>query len=327
MAKIKFFNKEKVAGFIGEGLETGAKALDEADFFQNDGYFSIIPFSKLVSFIGNRIIMIADPNKAFIKAFSFAYYSTFGKALRMYNIDPESSEEALEKLKKGIPEEIKAEDFNLGDFGSNPLVFAYNRLYADFLEKCQVSALLLDKVMHYVSQYLELNFHLLLENSPITYKKYIDLISTESYKLFSKIKQKNRYESDLKNEFLMPVFQDETGMSLQDIYVEPGFRVHRYCLPGEHDKNDFYFREDRGFDELKAFTGSLHDIVYRLLRGEQVPGLKCNTAKIIFVLGYPGQGKSSFCKKTLFDLFSDKRIPGKNVFFSSLSESFNPLSF
>ena len=51
MGKIKFFDKEVTAGFIGEGLEIAAKATDEFDLCQHDGLLSIIPFGRLANYL------------------------------------------------------------------------------------------------------------------------------------------------------------------------------------------------------------------------------------------------------------------------------------
>jgi hypothetical protein len=309
MAKIKFFDKEKVAGFLGESLEFTAKVVDDFDLFKHDGLLSAIPLGKLVSFVGKNIVTIKDKDRAFQKAFSLAYFTTFGNALKRYNMDLECEEDDLKELKSEVFKEFKAEEFDIDHFYANIIVQFCKKKYSLFLSRSDAAESNINKVINYVGDYLELNFYDILEKFPDTYTNYSKFIKSKTYELSKQLARKNRFYNDLKNEFHAPLFHDETGMSLSDTYIEPGFRVHEYCFTDDYQKQKRDKHENKGFIEPAYYKKSVHQVVYDILKGNNpIKDLKCGGAHVIFILGYPGQGKSSFCRKTLNDIISEKIV-------------------
>lgn len=331
MGKIKFFDKEVTAGFIGEGLEIAAKATDVFDLFENDGLLSVIPFGQLAKFLGKKLFTIKDKDKAFQKAFSLAYFTTFANALKRYNADPECEKEDLDELKKKTGAAFRTDDFDINNFYDNEIVTKYRQVYENFLKGFGTGEPNITKIFKYVRDYLELNFYLILEKFPLTYKNYTYRLKTKSYEISRELNRKNRYYSDLKNEFTAPMFNDETGMSLADTYVEPGFRVHEYCTANSGKSNiwDWYKRYDRkGFVEHRSYKDSIHRFIYSLIKNNNpIEDLRCPGANVIFILGYPGQGKTSFCKKTMYDILSEQAAVDTRFYFVRFKDIKNVADF
>ena len=322
MGKIKFFDKEVTAGFIGEGLEIAAKATDVFDLFENDGLLSVIPFGRLANYLGKKLVTIKDKNKAFQKAFSLAYFTTFANALKRYNMEPECEKEDLDGLKEKFTAAVKTDDFDIDRFQDNEMVTTYKQVYEDFLKGCGIGEPNITKTFNYLRDYLELNFYLILEKFPLTYQNYTDSLKTKSYEITRELNRKNRYTNDLKNEFTAPMFNDETGMSLADTYVEPGFRVHEYCLSDYHKKSDWKKKDDQeGFLEHRLYEESIHQFIYSLIKkNKPIEDLRCPDAHVIFILGYPGQGKTSFCKKTMYDILSPQAAVNMPLYFVRIKD-------
>lgn len=105
-------------------------------------------------------------------------------------------------------------------------------------------------------------------------------------------------------------------MTLADIYIEPRFKVHEYCLSLKYLET--IKREEKYYTEsfYKIAQDNIHDFVYDLINGEKTYGeLRDSKCNLYFILGYPGQGKSSFCKKMLNDIIGFNKVVSKDVIF------------
>ena len=97
-------------------------------------------------------------------------------------------------------------------------------------------------------------------------------------------------------------------MTLADVYVEPSFRVFNECLIDEYGHNGYPFSN--------VSDESIHNFIHRHLETDLPNDIyKCISPNLFFILGYPGQGKSSFCKKMLNDTYSQKKPLNKEVHF------------
>ena len=174
-----------------------------------------------------------------------------------------------------------------------------------------------NKIINYRNDYLKIHFLRILENQKVVYEVLNNLFKSQSYEEILSVNHKDDYRESLKNLFNDIVLNDEKGMTLADIYVEPSFRVHEYCLNNsENDsegENNYSHQGSSGFIKINNF--SIHDFIYTHLNTELPDSYKCKSPNLFFILGYPGQGKSSFCKKFLFDTYSDNKSISKDVHF------------
>lgn len=151
-----------------------------------------------------------------------------------------------------------------------------------------------------------------IENKFKTVEKLKE-IETYLKREFGKIDEKDnlsKYNQELKQLYHETVLDDERGMTLSDIYVEPSFKIY---------KNAFDKSDDRFVDVKKSeFYGidkryDIHEFILDSLNNEN-PLSICVDRSIFLILGYPGQGKSSFCKRLIHDILSKKVNNQKSVF-------------
>ncbi|MDX1940741.1 MAG: pentapeptide repeat-containing protein [Saprospiraceae bacterium] len=129
-------------------------------------------------------------------------------------------------------------------------------------------------------------------------------------------KKWQEYNAQLISMYAQPVFGD-VQMSLADIYIEPDFRVHRRCV-AEKDGSDYIYDEDDFV--IPKNQGNLHQYLLELLNGKNPLNLEAEQSNFVLLLGQPGQGKTSFCKRTIFQLLTEHPNSVKRVFFVRLRD-------
>ncbi len=122
------------------------------------------------------------------------------------------------------------------------------------------------------------------------------------------------YYERLKSQFFETVMDDEKGMTLNGIYVEPSFKILEECFNKESKDA---VQNNTGNFTLNGDV-SIHDLLNKRFSKDNTYDfyLKEPKAKVSIILGYPGQGKTSMCNKLLFDLLTSPRE--KNVFYVKL---------
>jgi uncharacterized protein YjbI with pentapeptide repeats len=95
------------------------------------------------------------------------------------------------------------------------------------------------------------------------------------------------------------VLNDEKGMRLSDIFIEPDFGIFESCIK---DHPDF---EKKSFPNgFYPINHSIQDFALKLLSGQLTDHILSNQFVLSLILGYPGQGKTSFTKRLLHDLIA-----------------------
>ncbi|HRH49158.1 MAG TPA: SMEK domain-containing protein [Panacibacter sp.] len=165
------------------------------------------------------------------------------------------------------------------------------------------------------------------ENNLEKIKKVEKILSNQ----FSKIEEKENlssYFEKIKNFFYDIVMDDENGLTLDQIFVDPSFSIYassfkRDDLRIKNKTKNFLHVDDRY--KLLEFINDIFSNNNFLELSQ--------TYRLILLLGYPGQGKSSFCKKFLNDYILTNKVQDQNVFYFSLRNIrqirdfiFNPLN-
>jgi len=128
----------------------------------------------------------------------------------------------------------------------------------------------------------------------------------------------NEYHAERKkyNEKLVSLFDENVmnnkSIKLSELYVEPDFKIFNTCF----DKKDIRIekKDKTGFVTIK--DKNIHEFVYETIIYENTLQLP-KIPQVIFILGYPGQGKTSFCKRLLYDLLNTDNY-SKNIYFFRL---------
>lgn len=247
-----------------------------------------------------------------------AEYSIEMKAfLLLFN----TSRETNQQLAKAYGQEIINKKYSLVSFTANS-----NAEYKDFLQqKFVIKKEFFQNILHHDNTYLISSFHLFQkfcaelsiqlpdnirtsyyinfrENLSLEYQnnkgRYGDLVAFFSNPIslqndkFAKLLDK--YDSYKKN-FISPLQKEsESSETLQDLYVKPNFSVYK--------NNLVKILEDKS-ENFQTFSknSTIHDYFEKyFLISNKNEKLKDNY-DMVFVLGQPGQGKTSFCYKLLYD--------------------------
>ncbi len=139
---------------------------------------------------------------------------------------------------------------------------------------------------------------------------------TEEFEKLQKKENLSSYERELKSKFSEIVLNDPHGMILKDVYVEPCFHVH------ENSLTDFKKRRQNSSDPFEFSTSSsIHTWVNEVFINERSDLHKeLLKNRMLLLLGYPGQGKTSFCKKLLFDYITNKTDLSQSIFYFRLKD-------
>jgi len=173
----------------------------------------------------------------------------------------------------------------------------------------------------------DLYSHLHLENN-LEKLQLVEHYLSEQFGVIDKRANLGAYFNELKNFYYDLVIDDENGMTLDQVYIDPTFAVirssikkHYKIAPEAHDQKFFLLKPEY----------KIHDFVEDIFRGENV--LKLDVMQgLVLILGYPGQGKSSLCKKIMNNYISKGKTREKLIFYFPLRNVrqaknfiFNPL--
>lgn len=133
---------------------------------------------------------------------------------------------------------------------------------------------------------------------------------------FDKIEEKESltpYFKKLKNYIHEPILNDEKGLTLHEIYIEPSFSIFRNAVHTDKyttsNLGSIFFNVD---DRYK-----IHEFCDDLFAKRNPLDLKF-TSNVLVILGYPGQGKSSFCKRLLNNYLFNKKNQSKAIYYFQL---------
>ena len=91
------------------------------------------------------------------------------------------------------------------------------------------------------------------------------------------------------------------SMQLSDLYIEPDFKIHRRNLPKGN-----YTQDRDGFVTLPYHGEHLHDYIEKQFlfgqNGFDKVKIPATASRLLLLLGQPGQGKTSLCYRTIYDL-------------------------
>lgn len=276
-----------------DGMEIADKKDIFKDFFNgSDEFLSSSSWGNLIKFCAKKSIEISDINEAYYFTVFTAYLNTFKKALYYYGI----KENNFSIPKYNIKYNYKELDIN--SISSNKLVNDFHSIFKKFIDKNAQN-----KVIKYITNNIKLNFYKVIEDNPLVLDKYIKYMNSDIFKIEQNDFQKELYNIAIEQEYKDIVLADEKGLTLEDLYVEPYFRVFQkhFTKDDERYENKSYQSK---YCDVKNI--SLHAFITDTLNGENNLNLIMENVNTIFISGYPGQGKSSFTKRFIYDILNDK---------------------
>ena len=303
-------------------LSAVVKGLDQLDLFEHDGVVSAIPFGKIAAYLARKAIKIHDPDKALQHAVGTAFYASFIQAVDFFNLNrelPDAAQATLGSRTKTTTEfsyfSFRKEEFDIDNFHGNEVAAFYTDIFKKLLAEYRISEENAIKIEKYIKDYVKLNFLLILEKNALAYAEAHNYLNNSSYQEIRARHLLDRYQTDLKNLINEPVWNDQRGLTLQNLYVKPHFKIHKYCFKDTDERNRYdYYQDDNGFVDIDYPYKSIHEFLHQTLLGSNPLKLKNASPQMIFLLGYPGQGKTSFCKKLLYDTYSHDLPLDKDIF-------------
>ena len=199
-------------------------------------------------------------------------------------------------------------NFDFKHFLDNPIIESFRATFIYILQKFKTTQTQQNRLQKHFTYHLELNFLRLIERRSTTYEVVLKEIRHALIERAKSVQiQRKRYEAQLSLMFEDLVL-NETEMTLSDIYIRPRFKVFQSCF-----KETPYCRNQ--FAILDEDNRDLHRFVNAFLNDRQQHTLlKVKHSNIVFLLGNPGQGKTSFCKKLLHDAIVGHQTAGKVYF-------------
>ena len=309
--KVYLLNKNNLPTFMEEFIGAAAKTLDKLDFADNDGWLSTIPFGKLAGFLVKQFVEISNEHRALSHAVGFACSAAFTQAVVRTGLKPVIKKDDYDKFEKKLKTLVKDKTteigaFDLDNFWESPLVKQYVNLFTQLLQDAEVDRRHQIRIKNFMRDYSRLSFVRLLRDQETVYGKVNQLIGSELYESLKEKHKLDTYRAALKNQYTELTLNDEQGMTLDSIYQEPDFRIFVKCLKkGDYqkDKNAFVSARELGIDD------NIHGFTDKWLRGNlQSEFIRAQSPRLVLLYGYPGQGKTSFCKRLIYDLLGEQEI-------------------
>ena len=127
-------------------------------------------------------------------------------------------------------------------------------------------------------------------------------------------KDLSSYYQSLRDQFFQTVMDDDRGMTLNSIYVEPSFSIPAQSA----NRQSALLTENAEHRFSPRSAPSIHQLLNRRFSESPEYDQMFNhpDARVTIVMGYPGQGKTSMCNKLLFDLLTSPFE--KNIFYLKL---------
>lgn len=120
------------------------------------------------------------------------------------------------------------------------------------------------------------------------------------------------YYNETIEEYQQPIFNNEKGLSLKEIYIEPTIQFYMNNLSSE-------LQEDEDFSTVQNYTNA-HQVANSFLKRTPFPKehFKTTNPRIFLLLGQAGQGKTSFCRRFCFDNIKPQLLKENKIFLIKL---------
>lgn len=150
-----------------------------------------------------------------------------------------------------------------------------------------------------------------------SYKELVEFFENPIYDQNMNFDKSLNYYKKIKNYYTTPLQPDieECNESLKDLYIDPFFKIY---------KNNTDIRVERNYvDDFQnpKVEISIHDFLSNyFFKGTKHPDLKSNY-NMLFLLGQPGQGKTSFCYKLIYEyLEANHGLPNIPIYFVKIRD-------
>jgi len=249
---------------------------------------------------------------AAIPAFTRILKNKFGE--RFESVYGKSQDELF--LGKELATELYEVEFSAdANFLSEPHRHPQTEALKAFFKSWLVNTLQISAEQAAVSAaaFPRLFLHEMVKVDPALYGNLLDYFKRPAYKALKKEALIEAYHAHIMAEYDRPAFSD-LRVSLDDLYVEPNFLYYK----PKKNQNEAALRKD----DFVAPTIDipLHDFIIHWLNGKSALKIPKENAPLLLLLGQPGQGKSSFVYRTVYQLLSGEQTKPERVFMLRLRD-------
>jgi hypothetical protein len=278
--------KNKLPEIFGSIIDDLGKYVDSKNIFQsilqnNDEILSASIWGKIIQKLAEKGLSIQDINEAYNTLIVSASLTTIFEAMEIVNI-------TINNIPIPDPIDHDYRTFDINKIDSNELVCFYKEHFYELLENRLENDLeKIPFVKNHIDNYLKLNILKLLEEESLLYKQFSAYYKSSTYCEEKRILLNAIYEEKIALDFYSIVLNDSACLTLHDLYIEPSFKVHKKNLDTRTYTSKLYKR-------IPNFK--FHDFIIDVFNKKNPHFIKEDEINTIFIAGYPGQGKSSFCK-------------------------------
>lgn len=293
--------KEKIIEILSNVVPDALKIVDEKDFLKdlmndNDEILSASSWGKLIQYLGKKYFEIDNNDEAYHFIIYSAYTSTLLEGAN--HLEYVINNLAVPSIKKL---DFSHKEFDLDKFSKNKLVKYYKEIYNNILIK-QLNKNEIKLLEKYINNNLKHNYYKILEEKPLLLTKYIKHLQSDIFKEKHKHYEKTIYEENISKEYTNIVLNDPKALTLKDLYIKPNFRVHKNCFCEDDKKVKELTYRDTKF--IECSEDDIHKFILKTLDAQNDLGLDRKEINTIFISGFPGQGKSSFVKRFVYDVIN-----------------------
>lgn len=161
------------------------------------------------------------------------------------------------------------------------------------------------------------------------YQSLITWKDNPFFKATKKLQQQAAYQATLLGLYARPAF-DVAEIALAEMYMTPHFRIHKRCIPKEK-QSKFYEKGTNDHSTLERqdeflqprIKKNLHEYLLEVITYKNPIGLPAESQPLTLLLGQPGQGKTTFCYHTIYQLLEKYQGKKEQVYFVRLRDITN----
>ena len=280
---------------------------------EHDEILSTNSWGKLVKYLVEKSVVIEDLNEAYYFCIYTTYLNTFIKALQHFDIKENNFSIPFQNNKN-----YNYKEFELDNISNNNLKISFDSIFANFIPINSNS-----KVQKYINNNIKINYLKVLDSKTSVLSKYIDYYKSKLGIENKNIFNKEIYKNKISQEYLDIILGDEEGLTLNDLYIEPFFRIHKNCFKTDDQR----IKTINNYDRTKYINvddESVHQFIENILNNKNTHNIEIKNVDTIFISGQPGQGKSSLTKRFVYDIINNNTSLSKDVLFIKLKELSNP---
>lgn len=308
----------------GDAVNTAIKVLDKLDLFEQDGFVAALPFGKIVQATWKLARKITDPAKAIRHSVGAAVGMCFGAAmlevnLRELGLTEPDKKRYFSDLQNATDEyPVEVQTFSPEKVFASEIAQRFITIHFNYLAKADLPNhdQIRPRMEVIIEDLLQVFWYRIVENRDDKYGELRSYLKRESVQEERNRRKLVLYRNRLQAMYLDGV-QNHQTIRLSDTYLEPTCQILRSTCRTASTPN---LRDDKFVDTKNAeLPDNLHQLTLAWLDQQlNLDKITGTDQRLLLLYGAPGQGKTSFCKRLLHDLFTQHPTRQRPFYFLRL---------